>query len=76
MDDERRRVFLLAASWRARAVGLEAYAAACREEGIVSGPEGAEDAEAAALEYRAAADDLEASAVEMPLGKSADDEKR
>ena len=42
--------------WIARAEQLERYAAACRREGHIAGPEGAEDAEAAAADYRRAAE--------------------
>jgi hypothetical protein len=52
----------LAAGWRARADRLDAYAARCRREGIIHGPEGAEDAGQAAREYRIAADELDATA--------------
>lgn len=39
-----------------RAEELERFAEGCRREGIVQGPEGAEDAEAAARDWRWAAD--------------------
>ena len=44
----------LAIEWEAAAQRLEAYARACRAEGFIQGPEGAEDAEQAAREYREA----------------------
>jgi hypothetical protein len=51
---------MLAAQWRDRAEQLERYAKARRREGD---PHEAEDAEAAAVDYRIAADELEAQAV-------------
>lgn len=39
-----------------RAERLEAYARKCRAEGFVQGPEGAEDAEQAARDWRDAAE--------------------
>lgn len=52
----------LVAIYRQRADQLEAYAAHRRAEGDIYGPEGAEDAELAAREYRTAADELELGA--------------
>jgi hypothetical protein len=49
----------LVALYRQRAEELDAYAARRRAAGDVNGPEGAEDAELAAREYRTAADELE-----------------
>jgi len=44
------------ARWYAEADRLDEYARTLRREGYIKGPEGAEDAEAAALDYRRAAD--------------------
>jgi rubrerythrin len=44
----------LAIEWEKAAERLEAYARQCRAEGFVQGPEGAEDAEQAARDYREA----------------------
>lgn len=55
--EERRR---LIAAWRLRADRLDDYARQRRREGDLYGPESAEDAELAAVEYRLAADALEA----------------
>lgn len=62
-DDARRAE--LVGEWRRRARELELYARRRRDVGHVHGPESAQDAEAAALEYRLAADELEAELEEL-----------
>lgn len=57
--DAQRRIELVQ-DWRQRANRLEEYARGCRRDGFVQGPEGAEDAEASAADYRRAANELEA----------------
>jgi hypothetical protein len=49
----------LAQKWRKKADQLDRFAEQCRREGIIQGPEGAEDAQAAADDYRRAAAELE-----------------
>jgi hypothetical protein len=51
---------MLAAQWRDRAEQLDRYAARCRRDGD---PREAEDAEAAAVDYRQAAEELELGVV-------------
>jgi hypothetical protein len=49
----------LVREWRDRAATLERQADLARLDGATSGREGAEDLDAAALDYRQAADELE-----------------
>lgn len=49
----------LVRQWREKADSLDRFAERCRLEGIIQGPEGAEDAQAAADDYRKAAAELE-----------------
>lgn len=68
LEDRRRNSRELIRAWQHRAAVLELKAKTLRAEGDLHGPHSADDYEAAAQEWRAAADVLQAELLELELG--------